>query len=283
MKKAFITLDFENWYHIPYLEKYNFDKRIYEDDFLQESLKLLKTLSDRGLYLTVFVVGEMVLSHENYIKEISDMGHEIGCHSLYHKSLKNMNIENFITETIECKKIIENATNKQVVGYRAPFFSLKDNQLNTLSEIGFIYDSSYIQTKANEYYNNMRLTGFVNREGTIHEKINSKFFEIEIPTLKILKWHIPIAGGGFFRITPFWIFKIMIRLFYKNNDYYNFYFHPYEISDTIFHELSIMNFKDRIRFNYGRRRNYKKILKMIDFFNKKEITFSTIMNHIIYL
>jgi peptidoglycan/xylan/chitin deacetylase (PgdA/CDA1 family) len=222
----------------------------------------------------------MIFKYEEYIKEIENMGHELGCHSLYHKTLKNISIETFMAETIECKKIIERATNNLVLGYRAPFFSLSDDQLNTLSEIGFKYDSSYTKSKANKYYNNMKLTGFVNHKGIIYEKAITKFYEIEIPTLKLFKWHIPIAGGGFFRITPFWLFKIMLKFFYKNNDCYNFYFHPYEISDVIFHELKIMTFKDRIRFNYGRKKNLKKFLSLIKYLKGQKVTFSTIEKHI---
>jgi peptidoglycan/xylan/chitin deacetylase (PgdA/CDA1 family) len=51
-----------------------------------------------------------------------------------------------------CKAVLEDLTGKEVVGYRAPSFSITDWAINILQELGFTYDSSAFPTVAHYRY-----------------------------------------------------------------------------------------------------------------------------------
>ena len=159
MKKVYFCVDFEEWFHIPYLKKYNFSK----DDYPPYSNKIesfFEWLNMNGIIANVFVVGDIAKDNASFLKKCREDGHTIGCHSMHHFPINKMSNEEFVKDTLDAKKEIEEAIEARISGYRAPFFSLTDEKLFLLSKIGFSYDSSYIQSNANEYYNQMSLPSF---------------------------------------------------------------------------------------------------------------------------
>jgi len=60
MKRFFLTLDLEEWYHLEYL-KDSRNKIGTEFTFVDKVLPILGTLSAMGIYATVFVVKEAVV------------------------------------------------------------------------------------------------------------------------------------------------------------------------------------------------------------------------------
>ena len=267
-KKIFLCIDFEEWFHTPYLAKYNFQKDSF-NTFSDKILPFMEWLSDNGIFANVFVVGDIASERADILKRIDELGHEIGCHSFSHRALNTMTNEEFIEDTKLAKEAIEKAIKHRIRGYRAPFFSMTEEKLELLKQLGFEYDSSLIQSNANEYYNRMSLTDYEKKESLIYEK--DGFFEYEIPTLN----NKPIAGGGFFRLYPFFLFKHYVKKFAKKESNFIFFIHPFEIVGNIkFEGLKKMNLKDKIRFQLGRKGALKKLKKAISFFGKEGYSFS---------
>lgn len=267
-RKIYFCIDFEDWYHIPYLSKYGFSKNDYTS-YADKISDFVDWLNENGIVANFFVVGDIAKENAEFLKKCKSNGHQIGCHSLSHLPINKMTNDEFIEDTLKAKHAIEEAVGDKVVGYRAPFFSLTDEKLALLKKLGFEYDSSYIQSNKNEYYEQMNLDGFSKVDSLAYDK--NTFMEYEVPTLK----NKPIAGGGFFRLYPFFLYKIFLKKHMKRESNFVFFIHPFEIAGNIpFLGLKKMSIKDRIRFQLGRKRVRKKIEKTIRFFKENNYSFS---------
>ena len=69
MKKFFLTLDFEEWYHLEYFKdirkNQNFDHFVFRLDNFFDFLK------NNNIKITVFVVAELALKYPEIIQKIS--------------------------------------------------------------------------------------------------------------------------------------------------------------------------------------------------------------------
>ena len=267
-KKIFFCIDFEEWYHIPYLFKYQFNKNEYEP-FTDKIMPFMEWLQKNNIPANVFVVGDLASERADVLKSIYDMGNEISCHSFSHLALNKMSNDAFLKDTVESKQAIERAIGAKIHGYRAPYFSMDKEKLDMLKKLGFKYDSSFINSNANEYYNQMDLSDFTKVESLVYEK--DGFKEYEIPTLN----NKPIAGGGFFRLYPFFLFKHYLKKFLKRENNFIFFIHPFEIAGKInFDGLKRLKIMDRIRFQLGRKTVEKKLKKTLEYFKKAGYSFS---------
>ena len=172
------------------------------------------------------------------------------------------------------KKELESNFNIKVNVFRAPSFSASKSKISLLKTIGFEADSSFINSSANEFYEKNNFSDWVVVKPHIYEY--NDFKEYEIPTFQFLGKSIPIAGGGFFRLIPLWFFKLLVKKYIKDNNYYMFFIHPYEISGVDLPISSQLTKKDKFRLNYGRKRAQRKFWKLISFLKKQGAIFKTI-------
>jgi polysaccharide deacetylase family protein (PEP-CTERM system associated) len=259
MKNFFLTLDFEEWYHLEYFKdirkNQNFDHFVFRLD------KFFDFLKNNNIKITVFVVAELALKYPEIIQKISNHGHEIACHGLDHNLVYEKSSKDFRNELIEAKKILEKIIDKPVYGYRAPCFSMMDERFNILKELNFKYDSSYIKFSQHKLYRNLKLEGFNKVDDLIYEK--NKFYEFEVPTLNLFNLiQLPISGGGYFRILPYFIFDILFRNYSEKHKNFNFYIHPFELDDSVI-KINNTSFINKLRFNFGRKNNLEKLKKFI--------------------
>ena len=88
-KNVFFCIDFEEWFHIPYLKKYGFERNRFST-FSDKILPFMRWLKENDVCATVFVVADIANERKQTLKAISLMGHEIACHSYSHQSLNKM-------------------------------------------------------------------------------------------------------------------------------------------------------------------------------------------------
>lgn len=270
--KCFISVDFEEWFHLPYLAKYNFSK----DDFpsyCRQTVKFFEFLKEKNIKATIFIVADIAERYSELIRQLDLLGHEIACHSLHHESVNLQTNNDFYEQTKEAKKTIEKILGHSIYGFRAPSFSMTIEKLNILKELGFLYDASYINSTANEYYNKMDITKFNKIDSLVYTFDN--LYEFETPTCLFMGKNMPFAGGGFFRFYPFFIFKKMFKKYKKSNHNFMFFIHPYEIVGTKFPGTSKLTLKDAFRINIRRKSVIKRFEKMLNLLNNYEyITYS---------
>lgn len=261
-KTCYFSIDFEEWFHIPFLEKYHNE----ENDSFSYCEKLhdfIKKLNNLGIKATIFVVSEIVKKHKDFLIEASKAGNVIACHSSNHKNVKNLSNEEFLEDVRTSKEEIEKTLGIEVNGYRAPMFSASIEKINLLPSLGFTYDSSSIDSHFNHLYCQIS-------ENECNQ--NTKIKEYKIPAVN----GFPIGGGGFFRAISFFRYKQFVKKYLKNHNEFVFYVHPYEIVTDEFigfknHKLS----NDRRKFNIGRKRGAKKIWKVINLLKSYGFVFKT--------
>lgn len=270
----FLTLDLEEWYHLEYFQKYNPEKKPLMVNNLTPFLDLL---DKHNIKITVFVLGELIDTHKDLIKEISQKGHEIAIHGWDHNLLVSKKTTDFISEILRTKKCLESIINKPVTGYRAPCFSLNNEKLDALQKIGIKYDSSYIQFKEHPLYGALNLDDFSKIDDIVYKKGN--FFEFELPTIKILSKSIPISGGGYFRLFPKLLFTTLWRKYLMKNNNFLMYIHPFELTET---KINLKDYSciNRLRFSVGRKNNLQKLDWLIKKSLKDNFKFSTISDFI---
>lgn len=163
-----ITVDIEDWYHIPSVCGSSFS--VYKDvgeffekwneryDYLSEPTKrTLDLLDEFQITATFFIVADIAKYYPGLIESISERGHEIACHGKDHACVLDpktkiplKTIEEFEATTRKAKKILESISGQEVVGYRAPNGLVTGWMLDSLEKIGFKYDSS---VSVNSLYN----------------------------------------------------------------------------------------------------------------------------------
>ncbi len=121
--------------------------------------RFLDFFEERGLSLTVFVVGQDAVLEKNHaaLKAIADAGHEIGNHSFHHEPWLHLYSPMELEREFESSEsAIQEVTGKKTIGFRGPGFSLSDEVLRTLVRRGYQYDCSifptYLGPIARAYY-----------------------------------------------------------------------------------------------------------------------------------
>lgn len=258
MKYIYLTVDIEEWYDLDYLRKYKTDKSV---EVIPEIIDFLDLLDELTIKATFNVLADAAEENRDIISEIVRRGHAIGCHGFDHELLYKKDSDQFKKEIALAKGKIEEAAKCRVNGYRSACFSMERDKLDILSELGFNYDSSYIKFEQHPLYRNLDLTGFEKEDDLVYRK--GSFFEYEIPTLKIGKYNLPISGGGYLRLLPFPLLRILIRKYAKQKNNFLLYLHPFELTEMKLPLPKDMSFKERFRVSVGRNGNIKKIKKII--------------------
>jgi len=163
-----ITIDIEDWYHIPSVCGSPFSVYHDVDDFFSNwnerydyltgpTHRILALLHEYKIQATFFVVADVARHYPGLIESIVENGHEIACHGLHHtckidpKTKKPlMDRKTFENQTRLAKNILEEIAGVPVTGYRAPNALIAGWMIDSLEDLGFFYDSS---VSVNSFYN----------------------------------------------------------------------------------------------------------------------------------
>ena len=226
-----MTVDVEDYYHVAafsdVISPDEWDN--YESRVENNTQVLLGMFSKYNIKATFFILGCVAEKHPELVRRIAKQGHEIACHGYSHQLIYNQDKETFIKETIKAKNILENIIQADVLGYRAASYSITKKSLwalDILAECGFIYDSSIFPVHHDRY-------GIPDAEDKPHELTTPsghKLIEFPIATKSYLGHHLPVGGGGYFRIYPYSFSRMALRsINNKQSQPFIFYLHPWEV------------------------------------------------------
>lgn len=191
--------------------------------------RIFEILQRHGVRATFFFLGWVAERFPNLVREAAELGHEIGCHSYWHRPVFSLTPSQFKDDTLRSKQVIEDAVGTPIVGYRAPSFSILASTswaFDILAELGFLYDSSTHPVSHDIYGNpSAPRTPFLTGAGNLAE--------FPITTLRFLSRNYPFAGGGYFRTLPYLCVKKGFELVNKS-EHMNaiFYIHPWELDSN---------------------------------------------------
>ncbi|MHC4453633.1 MAG: DUF3473 domain-containing protein, partial [Planctomycetota bacterium] len=174
-----------------------------------------------------------------------------------HRLVYNISPDEFRSDLIKAKNILEDIIGKRVVGYRAPSYSITNKSiwaLEILEELGFEYDSSVFPVAHDRY-------GIPDAPRFKYKLHGRDMVEYPPTTSIILGRKIPVSGGGYFRLFPYWFTRMALsKINIKENQPFVFYIHPWEIDP----EQPRMNGADV----FSRFRHYNNLVKTVKRFTK---------------
>ena len=155
-----LTIDIEDYFQVHALSsviKYEdwdkFECRIERNtDRILEILDSVR--SPQKVQGTFFVLGWIAERYPDLVRRIQKGGHEIACHGYAHKLIYDQSKEEFRNDIKKAKAIIEDITGSEVIGYRAPNYSITNKSqwaFEILAEEGFKYDSSIFPIRHDFY------------------------------------------------------------------------------------------------------------------------------------
>jgi polysaccharide deacetylase family protein (PEP-CTERM system associated) len=178
---------------------------------------------------TFFFVGWIAEQFPHLVREVRSRGHELACHSYWHRTVYSLSPDEFRADTRQAKRVIEDAAGVEVLGYRAPSWSITKSclwALDILAEEGFTYDSSIYPIHHDLY----GVPG-AKRFPYTHACGNGmELREFPPATLRFAGTNFPVAGGGYLRIFPSAFTEHAFRTFEKSyRERVVVYLHPWEV------------------------------------------------------
>lgn len=191
--------------------------------------RILELFDEHGVQATFFLVGWVAEKFPSLVREIVARGHEPACHSYWHRTVYSLTPKEFRADTRAARDIIEQAGGARVLGYRAPTWSItKDSlwALDILAEEGFAYDSSIYPIHHDLYG-----VPHAQRFAYTHELQGGRQLrEFPPATVRLARWNLPAAGGGYLRVLPLFYTHWAFRHIEKGHGQpVVVYFHPWEI------------------------------------------------------
>jgi polysaccharide deacetylase family protein (PEP-CTERM system associated) len=224
------TVDVEDYFHVQAfaesIRPNQWDD--YESRVVKNTHRILKLLDDHQVRGTFFILGWVAEKHPSLVRDIQKSGHEIGCHSYWHRLIYQMTPEEFRNDLRQAGQAIEHITAEPVTAFRAPSFSITQQSLwalDVLIEEGYRHDSSLFPIRHDTY-------GIPNakRLPFCYEGSGGSLLEFPLSVRRIWKYSFPLAGGGYFRLYPIRLTLHCLRHINQHEkNPFAFYIHPWEI------------------------------------------------------
>ncbi len=194
----------------------------------QNTHKILEILSAHDARATFFVLGWVAERFPSLVKEIGRRGHEIACHGFAHRLVYQLGPERFRADVERARLLLEDLTGGPVAGFRAASYSIVESSmwaLDILIELGFAYDSSIFPIR-HDIYGIPSFSRFPVRV----RRPAGEILEIPPSTVRLLGRNWPVAGGGYFRLLPYWLTRLSLRWINRHEGRPAMvYLHPWEI------------------------------------------------------
>jgi len=225
-----LTVDVEDYFQVSAFAQ-SIDQKDWDDHPLRienNTQKLLDMFDEFQIKATFFVLGWVAERQQPLILEIANRGHEVACHGYSHQLVYNQTPEVFQEETVRAKNILEDIIQQPVKGYRAASYSITERSLwalDILAESGFAYDSSIFPVRHDRY----GMPDTPEHPYVLTTPKGHSIIEFPLSTAKIFKYRLPVAGGGYFRLYPYWLSRMGLRQINRQQKPFIFYLHPWEI------------------------------------------------------
>ena len=258
-----LTFDVEDWFHILDNEASKSEKqwKNFESRLEQNMDKIFKVLDDNNQNATFFCLGWIARKHPEIIKKIDALGYEIASHSDLHQLTYEFNKTEFSSDLERSIKSIEDITGKKVTSYRAPGFSIKEENLWVFDELikyGIEIDCSVFPV--DRAHGGLKKYGY--QEPAYIERTEGIIKEFPINFHTILGKDIIFSGGGYFRLLPY----PLLKYFMNQSSYTMTYFHPRDFDSTQ-PMMDGLNSIRKFKSYYGLESSLSKLEKLIQDFD----------------
>jgi polysaccharide deacetylase family protein (PEP-CTERM system associated) len=225
-----MTVDVEDYFHVAALaqsiDRSQWDSMEYRAE--ESTRRLLRLFESSQIKATFFVLGWVAKRSPDLIKEIHRAGHEVASHGMSHKLVYNQTPAEFESETKDAKALLEDIIGAPVLGYRASTYSITRRSLwalDILHEAGFVYDSSIFPIRHDLY----GIPDAPVAPARISTPKGASIVEFPMSTAQMFGMKIPVSGGGYFRLLPYWLTARGLARLNSEGRPFIFYLHPWEV------------------------------------------------------
>jgi polysaccharide deacetylase family protein (PEP-CTERM system associated) len=222
-----LTVDVEDYFQVsalaPHIDRTRWDTMPCRVERNVE--RLLQLFERHGARATFFTLGWIAERYPQLVRRIAASGHEIASHGYGHLRATEQSREEFAADIRRAKALLEDTVGVQVLGYRAPSFSIGHANawaFDCIAEAGYRYSSSVYPVRHDHY-------GMPDAPRFPYE-VRPGLIEIPVATARWLGRNWPAGGGGYFRLAPYRVSRWAIRRVNRVDGRPTiFYFHPWEI------------------------------------------------------
>jgi polysaccharide deacetylase family protein (PEP-CTERM system associated) len=282
-----LTIDVEDYFHVSAFEAVSPPSMWESCEFRvdRNTVKVLAILAESEVKATFFVLGWVAIRFPELVRRIAAEGHEIASHGYGHRRVGTQSRAEFREDVYSSKTLLEDLSGQEILGYRAPSYSIGLNSLwayDELMEAGYLYDSSVFPV-SHDFYGIPDWPRFpfcVVRGGEGQWAPDEsgaeaplpgsgcRMLEIPITTLNLCGRNLPIAGGGYFRLFPYEVTRWGLRRINCHEGLpFVFYIHPWEL-DPEQPRMAGASWKSRMRhyLNLGQTEGrFRKLLEDFSF------------------
>jgi len=222
-----MTVDVEDWFQVQ-----AFAGTISRNDWdgLERRVeantdRILAMFADARVFGTFFTLGWVAERHPALVRRIVAAGHELASHGYWHRLAHEQTPADFAQDVGSARKLLEDIGGVAVAGYRAPTFSINTRNpwaFDVLAEQGYSYSSSVYPVRHDLY-------GMPDAPRFPYRPRNGSLLEIPMTTVHAAGRNFPCAGGGYFRLLPYEMYRAALRRFNRDGAPGIFYTHPWEI------------------------------------------------------
>jgi len=215
-------------------------------------------LAERSVRATFFVVGELGEEHPDLVRDIAAAGHEVALHAYRHDPLPDVPEAEFRADTERGKKLLEDLAGREVLGFRAPTFSLVPRSAwvtDVLAELGFVYSSSLLPARSPLY-------GWPGQP-RVPFRWPSGLLELPCPVTTVGRVANPYLGGVYFRVLPWRAVEYGLRRSLPGELLWT-YCHPYDFDpdEPFSRRPGLSRAKSRLLW-LNRRRMYARTARLL--------------------
>jgi polysaccharide deacetylase family protein (PEP-CTERM system associated) len=224
-----LTIDVEDYFQVS-----GFEACVSRDDWHQypsrvvaNTHKILDILDSASVRATFFMLGWVAQKHPALVRSIQSAGHEIGCHSYWHRLIYTQCPDDFRSDLRRARDVLEDITGEPIIAYRAPSFSITQRSLwalDILIEEGFRFDSSIYPTHHDRY----GIAGAPTRPYQIVRPAGT-LWEFPMAIFRWFGYPVPVGGGGYLRLYPYWFTQHGLRAINAEGRPFVVYLHPWEL------------------------------------------------------
>jgi polysaccharide deacetylase family protein (PEP-CTERM system associated) len=217
-----------------------------DDEIRRNTFAILEWLEHFDVRGTFFFLGRIARDAPDIVRAVADARHEIACHSDEHCRVFGLTPDRFRAALDRAKRSLEDTTGCEVVGFRAPDFSITNESLwalDVLVESGIRYDSSVYPFGMHDVY------GIAGSRTGIHRHPNG-LIEFPLSTITLFGRQLPFGGGGYFRFYPIGLTRRWMRRANASGVPVMFYIHPYELGEVV-PRVDGLPLLRRLRHYYG--------------------------------
>lgn len=199
------------------------------DSFFDNTMRVLDLFAGHQMRATFFVLGLAAEKSPEIVRRIQAAGHDVQSHGYGHRLIHTLSPEQFRADVERSKKLLEDLTGSEVVGYRAPAFSITCRTLwalDVLADCGFTFDSSIVPARTRRY----GIEGAKWYPHRLTTPRGQEMTEWPVTTFQAMGRRRPIGGGGYFRLYPLAMIRRAIRQLNRAGHPATIYMHPYELN-----------------------------------------------------